>query len=269
MREACEVMAALAASGLSADQHALVMELCAALGRPVRTARQERNAKHYQVRKERLKASETPELRPIKTDEASELRPIKTIKTVSDGEDAPLNDAPTLPSTVENNLNPPKESTPKGVPKKVPNRWPEGTIERIWAAYPHKVGKKAAVAKLHLLERDGEVTPEEILDGIERYKLSKPAHHDWKNPATWLNQGCWADEYGPTATGPPQGGQQSFRVVNGTNGAPHVNGKRVSPYRGSLAEAARDSLNEALVRSNEGEGIHPDISRRLSFIGRG
>jgi uncharacterized protein YdaU (DUF1376 family) len=92
------------------------------------------------------------------------------------------------------------------------NRWPDGSFDRIWEAYPHKVGKKAVYAKLEVIEREGEVAPEVILDGIERYRLAKPDHHDWKNPLTWLNQGCWADEYGtPAGVRPPPPQQNGSR----------------------------------------------------------
>lgn len=188
---------------------------------PVRTARQERNARYYQARKAeaaegRLKASE----KRLKTSETSETSE-KRLKASENN--SPLNDPPALTSTVENNLNPPKESTPIGVPKKVPNRWPEGSFDRFWKAYEHRVGKKAARAKFEQIERSGEVALEEVLAGVERYKLNKPAHHDWKNPATWLHQGCWTDEYAqPVATGPPPAGERSLALVSTNGNRSHV-----------------------------------------------
>lgn len=132
------------------------------------------------------------------------------LSSVTERDPAPLNDAPASSGNVEVNLKtPPKEKDLK-VPKEKPSKWPEGSFDRIWTAYPHKVGKKAAFSKLAVIERNGEATPEEILDGIERYKLAKPEHHDWANPLTWLNQGRWADEYGtPAATGPPLNGNHA------------------------------------------------------------
>lgn len=258
MRDARDVMAELAASGLSADQHALVMELCASLGRPVRTARQERNAKHYQVRKERLKASETPELRPIKTDGASELRPIKTIKTVSDG-DPP---APTEPNSLGSSKDPPSPLSGAQTPTTKPSRG--SSIPPDWQ--PNERHFELAADK-----GQGREFVEQAAEGMRDWAVANSNRQvarkaDWDRTFT-----AWLKRELQKVRSPPNGasGQQSFRVVNGNSGANYVNGKRVSPYRGSLAEAARDSLNEALVRSNEGEGIHPDISRRLSFIGRG
>jgi hypothetical protein len=196
MRDPREIMSDLARSGLSPEQIMLVMELSASLGQPARSARQDRNARYYDAHKQDLK----------------EKRVLNRLKASEPSEKPSLPDDPPASSVnVEDNLtNPPKEKDPKGSQKKTPPKWPTDSFDRIWSAYPHKVGKKAVYAKLALIERSGEARPDEIVDGIERYKLAKPEHHDWKNPLTWLNQGCWADEYGtPAGTGPPTNGRHS------------------------------------------------------------
>ncbi len=62
----------------------------------------------------------------------------------------------------------------------------------FWALYPRHTAKftaRAAFDKARLL-----ATQSEILDGIRRYVLLKPAYADWCIPATFLNQGRWLDE---------------------------------------------------------------------------
>lgn len=121
---------------------------------------------------------------------------------------SPLNDPQPLLPNVEVNLRTPPKEKDTSYPKRKTLPWPVGSFDRIWAAYPNKVGKKVAFAKLAKIEREEEATPDEIIAGIERYKLDKPEHHEWKHPLTWLNGGCWLDEYAaPVATGPPVNGR--------------------------------------------------------------
>lgn len=62
----------------------------------------------------------------------------------------------------------------------------------FWSAYPRRTAKLAAVKAYQRALRLA--SPQEILDGVERYKSNKPAYADWCHPATWLNQGRWMDE---------------------------------------------------------------------------
>lgn len=149
-----------------------------------------------------------------------------------------------------------------------PTDWPPDYREQVWAAYGQGREKKVSMQALDEVKRSGKVSWAEFIAGV-RLQAEHVGAQYRPSLQRFIKREKWQDEYTPAvATGPPQG-QQSFRVVNGNPGGQHVNGKRVSAYRGSLAEAARDSLNEDLMRSNEGEGIHPDVSRRLSFFGRG
>ena len=55
--------------------------------------------------------------------------------------------------------------------------------------------KKVAGIYERLIARE-EVTHDELIDGIKAYKKSKTVKEGFiKNPETWLNGGCWADEH--------------------------------------------------------------------------
>jgi len=64
----------------------------------------------------------------------------------------------------------------------------------IWyQAYPHKVGRAHAQAAFPAaLKRAGSL--DALLQGIDRYKHSKPPDRSWCNPATWLRGDRWLDE---------------------------------------------------------------------------
>lgn len=68
----------------------------------------------------------------------------------------------------------------------------------FWAAYPRREAKKAAYDKFARLIRDG-IPPETLISGARRYaaSLAKAGREREKTkiPTTWLNQGCWDDEY--------------------------------------------------------------------------
>lgn len=72
---------------------------------------------------------------------------------------------------------------------------------KFWAAYPSKVGKKMAVRSW--LQAKDRPRIEAVLAAIEAQKKGRK----WKegyipNPATWLNQGRWADEPEEKVGGP-------------------------------------------------------------------
>lgn len=66
---------------------------------------------------------------------------------------------------------------------------------RFWAAYPRKVGKKAAEKAWTKAIQDG-VTPAVLIDGAERYARERAGEDSryTKHPSTWLGHGCWDDE---------------------------------------------------------------------------
>jgi hypothetical protein len=67
-----------------------------------------------------------------------------------------------------------------------------GDFQKFWEGYPNKVGKiPARHAYLDALDH---ASPQEILDGLQRYRSSKPADRQWLNPATFLREHRWLDE---------------------------------------------------------------------------
>lgn len=65
------------------------------------------------------------------------------------------------------------------------------TFDDFWAAYPKKVGKDAARrAWAKAVRRDD---PAKIVDVVRRYPF-RPDKQFVKDPATWLNAGCWTDD---------------------------------------------------------------------------
>lgn len=84
------------------------------------------------------------------------------------------------------NLNPETPKPPEGA-FAVPNPF------AVWYEnYPHKVGRAAAEKAFWKAIKLADL--DELLDGIEKYKKSKPPDRPWCNPATWLNQQRWKDE---------------------------------------------------------------------------
>jgi hypothetical protein len=72
------------------------------------------------------------------------------------------------------------------------DRREDDSFRKFWDCYPRKTGKLAAQKAYHVaLKTAGE---QEILDGVERYKRTKPGYADWCHPKTFLSQGRWMDE---------------------------------------------------------------------------
>jgi hypothetical protein len=71
-----------------------------------------------------------------------------------------------------------------------------GEFERFWAAYPNKVGKRAAQKAFQNAKNRPSI--DVILAALERACKSEKWRKDGgefiPNPATWLNQGRWDDE---------------------------------------------------------------------------
>jgi uncharacterized protein YdaU (DUF1376 family) len=79
--------------------------------------------------------------------------------------------------------------------------------ETFWPAYPHKVGKPAALKAFRGARKRAKLP--EIMAGLQRYIAAKPPDRPWCNPATFLNQDRWNDQPAavaprPNGTGPPQ-----------------------------------------------------------------
>ncbi|WP_370931920.1 DUF1376 domain-containing protein [Bartonella sp. DGB1] len=89
-----------------------------------------------------------------------------------------------------NNNNNNKKPNTKVFVKKA--KIPPDDFNIFWEEYPHKVGKSVAI-KAYSLARET-ASCDVILDGLRRYKQSKPESYQWLNPSTFLNQKRWEDE---------------------------------------------------------------------------
>lgn len=70
----------------------------------------------------------------------------------------------------------------------------ESYFDMFWRTYPNKKEKKAA--KKAWDNAKDKPSIEIIINSIDMYKLSKEVASGYiKNPATWINKGCWHDEY--------------------------------------------------------------------------
>jgi uncharacterized protein YdaU (DUF1376 family) len=82
----------------------------------------------------------------------------------------------------------------------VSNQSPEG-FDAFWQTYPHRGGAKKgrAIAERHFAAacKSG-VDPAAIIAGANRYRSDRQVISGFaKDPATWLNQRCWADDVEP------------------------------------------------------------------------
>ncbi len=94
---------------------------------------------------------------------------------------------------------------------------PDDGFAEFWAAYPRKIGRKAALKAWQ--HADDRPPLADILAAIERAKASAAWRKDngqfIPHPSTWLNQGRWADEAGPTTPGhdgDPGSGAYDYRA---------------------------------------------------------
>lgn len=83
--------------------------------------------------------------------------------------------------------------------------WPSDYREQFWTNYPRRTEKKAAMAKLDAICKSAKVPWARFFGGVMRYaaQVSGTEERFIKHPTTWLNRGCWDDEYRP---GPGGGG---------------------------------------------------------------
>lgn len=75
-------------------------------------------------------------------------------------------------------------------------------FDEFWDIYPKRVGRKAAATKWQTAVKTA--TPEQIINAAKRYRDDPKRDPEYTaNPATWLNQERWLDEYEtPKQTGP-------------------------------------------------------------------
>ena len=127
---------------------------------------------------------------------------------------------PTVPyQTVHNSTVPPNGSTPPIPPAsggsgagKPPAEPQQSHFDEFWASYPKKVGKEAARKAWNRLKPD-KALRERIAAAVATAKESQQWNREngrfIPNPATWLNQGRWDDEYTPATPEPPRAGTPS------------------------------------------------------------
>lgn len=73
----------------------------------------------------------------------------------------------------------------------VPHHSPAELFDAFWAAYPKKVGKDAARRAWTKAARRAD--PDKIVEVVARYPFRSDRQYV-KDPATWLNAGCWEDD---------------------------------------------------------------------------
>ena len=75
-------------------------------------------------------------------------------------------------------------------------------FENFWRTYPRRIEKKSAFKAWKTALKSG-ATADEITAGAARYAKYRAGEPErfTKHPSTWLNQGCWEDEYSTAGTG--------------------------------------------------------------------
>ena len=102
----------------------------------------------------------------------------------------------------------------------------ERRFDEFWAAYPKKVGKKAARSSWNKIKPDAELH-DKIMTAIGRARVTDQWQREngrfIPNPTTWLNQGRWDDEYEEGVTSGTnskyfEGANQPAKPAQGTSG---------------------------------------------------
>jgi hypothetical protein len=84
----------------------------------------------------------------------------------------------------------------------------DADFEIFWSAYPHQVGKPAALAAYRAARSSG-APHDEIVEGARRYGRSKPPDRQWLNPSSFLVEQRWLDRPAPDPA------RTTLTVVNG------------------------------------------------------
>lgn len=113
--------------------------------------------------------------------------------------------------------------------------WPKDYQDQFWKAYPRRTEKKAAMAKLDAIRKGGKIRWAIFFASIQRYAQHMRGTEERyiKHPTTWLNRGCWDDEFGPD----PGSGQRPSRngvaslLVQLTKGRRDDNDEGLEPSR--------------------------------------
>ena len=90
--------------------------------------------------------------------------------------------------------------------------WPSDFEAQFWSQYPLRVSKVYAMKCLEKVRARGDVPWAILMAGVARYAAYTARRGDpnfIKHPSTWLNQGCWDDEY-PTPEPPKPSAFEAF-----------------------------------------------------------
>lgn len=87
-------------------------------------------------------------------------------------------------------------------------------FENFWRTYPRRIEKKSAFKAWRTALKSG-ATADEITAGAARYAKYRAGEPErfTKHPSTWLNQGCWEDEYSTAGIGYGYNGGNSTGLV--------------------------------------------------------
>lgn len=93
-------------------------------------------------------------------------------------------------------------TTPKAPVKAKKQTGYTDDFENFWRTYPRRIEKKSAFKAWKTALKSG-ATADEITAGAARYAKYRAGEPErfTKHPSTWLNQGCWEDEYSTAGIG--------------------------------------------------------------------
>lgn len=116
----------------------------------------------------------------------------------------------------DNTLDLPETSSDTKTPSSI--KLMESDFEKLWALYPRKEGKKAALKKYREVIKKGTATNKQIQDGIVAYKRHLKTEgieqRFIKQGGTYFNGECWNDEYETSATADKPEIKQASTLAN-------------------------------------------------------
>lgn len=105
-------------------------------------------------------------------------------------------------------------ATPKAPVKAKKSSGYTDDFENFWRTYPRRIEKKSAFKAWKTALKSG-ATAGEITAGAARYAKYRAGEPErfTKHPSTWLNQGCWEDEYSTAGIGYGYNGGTSTGLI--------------------------------------------------------
>jgi hypothetical protein len=97
--------------------------------------------------------------------------------------------------------------------------YPENAFELFWHLYPERIGTLSARKAFDAVKISGQVAFRPLMEGLVRYKATKPKHRAWCSPTKWLEEGRWSDRLAP--------GQED-QVRRSANGFSELAARKVS-----------------------------------------